>query len=127
MKDNVYRFTVGQYNFVFMVTDEGLFVTDPISTAAATYLKTELERRFEVPIRYLAYSHNHVDHVLGGDVLAAAKTYRPPVRRRTTPQPQPKPTPPPEPVVHVFGPECSAAASPARTTTPRGLTRRARV
>ncbi|MGD8699936.1 MAG: Flp pilus assembly protein CpaB [Gemmatimonadales bacterium] len=33
------------------------------------------------------------------DVLAAAKTYRPPVRRRTTPQPQPKPTPPPEPVV----------------------------
>ena len=42
----------------------------PISTAAATYLKTELEQRFEVPIRYLAYSHNHIDHVLGGDMLA---------------------------------------------------------
>jgi glyoxylase-like metal-dependent hydrolase (beta-lactamase superfamily II) len=70
VKDNVYRFTAGHHHAVFMATDEGLFVTDPINEAAATYLKTELEKRFAVPIRYLAYSHNHIDHVLGGDVLA---------------------------------------------------------
>jgi glyoxylase-like metal-dependent hydrolase (beta-lactamase superfamily II) len=70
VKDNVYRFSAGHHHSVFMVTDEGLFVTDPINTAAAAYLKTELEKRFDVPIRYLAYSHNHIDHVLGGDVLA---------------------------------------------------------
>lgn len=31
MKDNVYRFTAGHYRSVFMVTDEGLFLTDPIA------------------------------------------------------------------------------------------------
>lgn len=70
VKGNVYRFTAGHHHSVFMVTDEGLFLTDPISEAAATHLKTELAKRFDVPVRYLAYSHNHVDHVLGGEVLA---------------------------------------------------------
>lgn len=70
MKDNVYRVTAGKYRSVFMATDEGLFLTDPISTEAATWLREALERRFDAPIRYLAYSHNHVDHTMGGDVLA---------------------------------------------------------
>lgn len=70
MKDNVYRVTAGTYRSVFMATDEGLFLTDPISTEAATWLRAELERRFDAPIRYLAYSHNHVDHTMGGTVLA---------------------------------------------------------
>ena len=70
MTDNVYRVTAGKYHSVFMATDEGLFLTDPISTEAATWLREALERRFDAPIRYLAYSHNHVDHTMGGDVLA---------------------------------------------------------
>ena len=70
MKANVYRFTAGHHHSVFMVTDRGIFVTDPISEAAATYLREQLAERFDAPIRYLAYSHNHVDHVLGGRVLA---------------------------------------------------------
>jgi glyoxylase-like metal-dependent hydrolase (beta-lactamase superfamily II) len=53
-----------------MVTKEGLFLTDPISEKAASYLRGELTDRFNVPIRYLAYSHNHVDHILGGQILA---------------------------------------------------------
>lgn len=71
MKDNVYRFTAGPYRSVFMVTEDGLFLTDPISEEAATWLRAELDRRFDAPIRYLAYSHNHVDHTMGGDVLAS--------------------------------------------------------
>jgi glyoxylase-like metal-dependent hydrolase (beta-lactamase superfamily II) len=74
MKDNVYRFTAGHYRTVFMATEAGLFVTDPIDDEAAAWLRAELARRFDVPIRYLAYSHNHVDHVLGGDVLADEQT-----------------------------------------------------
>lgn len=67
MKDNVYRFTAGQYRSVFMVTDAGLFATDPIDADAATWLRKELDKRFDrVPIRYVAYSHNHVDHTYGG-------------------------------------------------------------
>lgn len=69
IKDNVYRFTAGNYRSAFMVTEEGLFVTDPINEEAAAWLKAELARRFDLPIRYLAYSHNHVDHTYGGNII----------------------------------------------------------
>ena len=74
MKENVYRFTAGTYRSVFMVTAEGIVATDPISDVAATWLRTELAARFDVPVRFLLYSHNHVDHTLGGDVLADDET-----------------------------------------------------
>jgi glyoxylase-like metal-dependent hydrolase (beta-lactamase superfamily II) len=67
--DNVYRFTAGHYHAALMVTDTGILVTDPINPDAAAWLKHTLGERFDVPIRYMVYSHNHVDHVLGGDVI----------------------------------------------------------
>ncbi len=73
MKDNVYRFTYGHYRSVFMVTAKGIIVTDPISTQAATVLQHELKQRFNVPVRYMIYSHNHVDHVMGGEVFDSEK------------------------------------------------------
>ena len=66
IKDNVYRFSTGSHHSAFMVTDEGIFVADPISDAAADYLTKELKKRYKQPIKYLAYSHNHPDHALGG-------------------------------------------------------------
>lgn len=69
IKDNVYRFTAGTHHAPFMVTEAGIFVTDPINPAAATWLKAELEKRFDVPVRYMAYSHNHIDHTAGGEVM----------------------------------------------------------
>ncbi|MDC0610322.1 MBL fold metallo-hydrolase [Vibrio sp.] len=74
MKDNVYRFTAGHYRSVFMVTDKGILVTDPINPDAAAWLKAELKKRFKQPIRYLVYSHNHVDHSLGGEKLVEPNT-----------------------------------------------------
>ena len=71
VKDNVYRFTAGNYKSVFMVTDEGIIVTDPINPLAAAYLKKELKQRFDKPIKYMVYSHNHVDHTMGGKALAS--------------------------------------------------------
>jgi len=71
VKGNVYRFSAGHYHSVFMVTGQGVFVTDPINKNAAQYLKQELSKRFDQPVRYLAYSHNHVDHTLGGEVIAS--------------------------------------------------------
>ncbi len=69
MKDNVWRFTAGPYHSAFMVTDDGILLTDPLSDEAATWLKAELARRFDVPVRYMVYSHSHVDHTAGGDIL----------------------------------------------------------
>ena len=70
MKGDLYRFTAGHYRSVFLVTEEGILLTDPISEEAATWLKGELGKRFDVPIRYVVYSHNHIDHVYGGNVFA---------------------------------------------------------
>ena len=36
----------------------------------ATWLKGELARRFNVPVRYVIYSHYHWDHASGGAVYA---------------------------------------------------------
>jgi len=70
IKDNVYRFTVDRHHSAFMVTDAGIFLTDPISKDAASWLKQQLAARFKVPVRYMAYSHNHIDHTAGGEVFA---------------------------------------------------------
>lgn len=69
VKDNVYRFTAGKYYAAFMVTDTGIFVTDPINGEAARWLKKELQQRFDVPVKFMAYSHNHLDHAKGGEVF----------------------------------------------------------
>lgn len=70
VKNNIYQFSNGTHHAVFVVTDEGIALTDPISVAAATWLKKELKSRFNVPVRYVIYSHNHPDHVYGGEVFA---------------------------------------------------------
>ncbi|MEO2279805.1 MBL fold metallo-hydrolase [Pseudoalteromonas pernae] len=74
VKDNVYRFNTGHYYSVFMITESAAFVTDPINSDAAQWLNAEIKRRFNVPIKYLAYSHNHIDHTQGGGFLADSTT-----------------------------------------------------
>ncbi|ROO25765.1 hypothetical protein [Salinisphaera orenii] len=69
MQGHVYRFTAGNYRSVFMVTDAGIVATDPIDAEAAAWLGRELETRFDVPLRYVIYSHNHMDHTYGGRAL----------------------------------------------------------
>jgi glyoxylase-like metal-dependent hydrolase (beta-lactamase superfamily II) len=67
---DLYRFQNNFHVSVFLVTPEGIIVTDPINESAAKWLKAELEKRFDVPIRYLVYSHDHADHSSGGEVFA---------------------------------------------------------
>jgi glyoxylase-like metal-dependent hydrolase (beta-lactamase superfamily II) len=58
----------GHYT-VFLVTSEGIILADPISTDFAQWLRDELARRFDVPVRYVLYSHHHWDHSSGGAVF----------------------------------------------------------
>jgi glyoxylase-like metal-dependent hydrolase (beta-lactamase superfamily II) len=55
---------------VFMVTPEGIVVADPIGRDFSTWLKAELAKRFNVPVRYVLYSHKDYDHASGADVFA---------------------------------------------------------
>lgn len=68
---DLYRFQNKFHYSVFLVTPEGVIVTDPIDADAARWLKSEIASRFGKPIRYLVYSHDHVDHSSGGEVFAA--------------------------------------------------------
>jgi len=67
---DLYRFRNNFHFSVFLVTSEGIIVTDPIDKDAAAWLKAELKKRFDKPIKYLIYSHDHRDHIAGGEVFA---------------------------------------------------------
>lgn len=71
---DLYRFQNNFHYSVFLVTPDGIIVTDPINADAARWLKTELAKRFNKPIKYLIYSHDHVDHSAGGEVFADTAT-----------------------------------------------------
>src|SRR6187399_2195759 len=66
----IYRFRNNFHYSIFVVTPAGIIATDPINRDAATWLKAELQRRFNLPVRYLVYSHDHADHISGGEIFA---------------------------------------------------------
>ena len=65
-----YRFRNNNHYAVFAVTPAGIIATDPINVEAAQWLKAELRKRLSQPIKYLIYSHDHADHISGGEVFA---------------------------------------------------------
>lgn len=71
---NVYRFRNNFHFSVFAVTPAGVVATDPINADAANWLKNELRARFNQTVRYLVYSHDHPDHINGGEVFADTAT-----------------------------------------------------
>ncbi|MHA1153337.1 MAG: MBL fold metallo-hydrolase [Alphaproteobacteria bacterium] len=68
---DLYRFQNNFHFSVFLVTPEGVIATDPINADAAEWLKSEIASRFGKRIRYVVYSHDHADHISGGEVFAA--------------------------------------------------------
>jgi len=56
----------------FLVTPDGIILTDPITQKTAAWIKTELDRRFDVPVKYVIYSHHHDDHAPGAEFFEDA-------------------------------------------------------
>lgn len=67
--ENLYRAQNNIHYTVFLVTEEGIVLADPINTDFSVWLKNELAERFDVPVRYVLYSHHHSDHASGGAVF----------------------------------------------------------
>jgi glyoxylase-like metal-dependent hydrolase (beta-lactamase superfamily II) len=63
---DVYRFQNNFHNAMFVVTDDGIVVTDPIDADAVKWLSEELAKRFEKPVTHMILSHSHGDHASGG-------------------------------------------------------------
>ncbi|MCK4709323.1 MAG: MBL fold metallo-hydrolase, partial [Gammaproteobacteria bacterium] len=69
VSDGVYVFRWWVYRNIFIVTDEGVIVTDPMNVKAASLLRSEIKKITDKPIKYVVYSHNHHDHISGGKIF----------------------------------------------------------
>ena len=67
--DDLYWAQNDNHHSVFLVTDDGIILADPINADFAAWMKTEIAERFGVPVRYVVYSHHHWDHASGGAVF----------------------------------------------------------
>ena len=63
---DVYRFQNNFHVNVFVITGEGVVVTDPIDADAALWLTAEIASMTSEPLTHLVYSHSHGDHASGG-------------------------------------------------------------
>jgi glyoxylase-like metal-dependent hydrolase (beta-lactamase superfamily II) len=66
VKGDVYRFQNNFHINVFVITSDGVVVTDPIDADAAGWLTAEIGKLTKQPITHLVYSHSHGDHASGG-------------------------------------------------------------
>ena len=62
-----YRYTF--YRNFFLIGEDGIILTDPLTVEAAKILDTELRKISDKPVKYVAYSHSHWDHVSGGQIF----------------------------------------------------------
>ena len=67
--DGLYRATNNNHHVVFLVTDDGVILADTVNADFSEWLKSEIDSRFGVPVRYVVYSHHHWDHASGGAVF----------------------------------------------------------
>jgi glyoxylase-like metal-dependent hydrolase (beta-lactamase superfamily II) len=63
---DIYRFQNNFHVNMFVITGDGVVVTDPINEEAATWLRAEIAKLTDEPITHLIYSHSHGDHASGG-------------------------------------------------------------
>ena len=66
VEGDVYRFQNNFHYAMFVVTEEGIVVTDPIDAEAVEWLKGELKEKFDQPVTHMIMSHSHADHASGG-------------------------------------------------------------
>jgi glyoxylase-like metal-dependent hydrolase (beta-lactamase superfamily II) len=73
--DNVYIFRNGNAQSMFVVTPAGVIATDPIAygkpTGGQDYVD-EIRKVTDKPIKFLIYSHHHLDHIAGGQAFKDA-------------------------------------------------------
>ncbi len=69
--DGVYRYGNPKFGYfsMFVVTDEGVVVIDPMNTGHSKGMLKAINNLTDQPVRYLVHTHNHWDHSKGGMVF----------------------------------------------------------
>lgn len=70
VRPGIYRTRENRHCGLLIVSESGVAVFDTLNLAFATWLDAEIAKRFAKPVRYVIYSHNHRDHVSGGEAFA---------------------------------------------------------
>ena len=65
----IYTFRHGVHRSMFVVTDEGVIATDPLGEKVAPILRQEIRKVTDQPVVFLVYSHEHWDHISGGNLF----------------------------------------------------------
>jgi glyoxylase-like metal-dependent hydrolase (beta-lactamase superfamily II) len=66
--DDIYLFGAGAFS-MFVVTSDGVVVVDPIEPHHAQLLDAAIDTVTDQPVRFVLYSHNHWDHISGGQIF----------------------------------------------------------
>jgi hypothetical protein len=69
LADGLYGFRYGAYRTIFLVSDEGVIVTDPMSPQAAQTLREEIRKITDKPVRYVVYTQSNWDRIAGGRIF----------------------------------------------------------
>lgn len=73
IKGDLYRHTTGAglavHSGLVLITKEGALLIDPAMTCTSGWLRDEIKKRFNVPVKYVIYTHAHTDHISGGQVF----------------------------------------------------------
>lgn len=80
---NVYFFSNGIYNTMFIVTSEGVILIDPVR-GAGLLLQKAMREVTASPVKIMIYTHSHLDHIgdaslfaeNGAQIIAHKETYR---------------------------------------------------
>src|SRR3989441_5339876 len=64
--DGWYVFRHMGHQAMFVVSSDGVVATYPISPVAAKIYLEEIRKITPAPVRYVVYSHHHLDHIAGG-------------------------------------------------------------
>jgi glyoxylase-like metal-dependent hydrolase (beta-lactamase superfamily II) len=67
--DGLYAFRQNAYRSIFIVSDEGVIVTDPVSKVYASAYRAEIAKITDQPVRYVVYSQSQWDRTRGGQIF----------------------------------------------------------
>ena len=67
--DGTFLYRSGDQRSLFLVTDDGVIVTDPINATAARSYRTAISAITDQPVKFVVYSHYHWDRVAGAEIF----------------------------------------------------------
>ena len=73
LEPGVYSFYAQGYNSLVVISEGEVLVTDPANDERAAMMKEAVESITDAPVKYVAMSHEHYDHVGGADAFEGAQ------------------------------------------------------